>query len=132
MNGITVEAQNALLKLLEEPPVYAHFFLIIPSAHLLLPTVKSRLSMIRNTSWGGKDTSKTSTIVDYSDSEVMKQAEAFLKAPTAKRLEIIKSLMDSITKEKKTRQDAIDLINAIESVAYSKGGARRMSKHWKR
>src|SRR2546421_501162 len=38
MNGITVEAQNALLKLLEEPAEYSHFFLILPSAHLLLPT----------------------------------------------------------------------------------------------
>ena len=46
LNGITVEAQNALLKLLEEPAEYAHFFLIIPSAHLLLPTVKSRLCFI--------------------------------------------------------------------------------------
>ena len=43
MNGITIEAQNALLKLLEEPAEYAHFFLIVPSAHLLLPTVKSRM-----------------------------------------------------------------------------------------
>ncbi len=44
VNAITVEAQNALLKLLEEPPAYAHFFIIVPSAHLLLPTVKSRMS----------------------------------------------------------------------------------------
>ncbi|MEN9524314.1 MAG: hypothetical protein RL536_383, partial [Candidatus Parcubacteria bacterium] len=43
MNGITVEAQNALLKLFEEPADYAHFFIIISSAHLLLPTVKSRM-----------------------------------------------------------------------------------------
>ena len=35
MNGITIEAQNALLKLLEEPAPYAHFFLVVPSAHIL-------------------------------------------------------------------------------------------------
>ena len=46
MSAITSEAQNALLKLLEEPPEYAHIFLVLPSAHLLLPTVKSRLSML--------------------------------------------------------------------------------------
>ncbi|MCX6719263.1 MAG: hypothetical protein NTZ38_02720, partial [Candidatus Taylorbacteria bacterium] len=46
MDDITVEAQNALLKLLEEPSAYAHFFLIVPSVHLLLPTIKSRLETI--------------------------------------------------------------------------------------
>jgi DNA polymerase III delta prime subunit len=142
MNGITVEAQNAMLKLLEEPPEYTHFFLIIPSVHLLLPTVKSRLSIIDVKGLGGERVSKGTTIVDYSDDagsttslktgnarpnrdmSLLKEAEAFLKAPAAKRLETIKSLMDSITKEKKTKQDAIDLINAIEAAAYLKAGAR--------
>ncbi len=126
MNGITVEAQNALLKLLEEPPEYAHIFLIIPSAHLLLPTVKSRLSMI-------------DTTVGCSDADLMKEADDFLKAPVAKRLETIKSLMNAIAKDlpvaglpagmsrqgRKIKQDAIDLINAIEAAAYAKGGVKK-------
>jgi DNA polymerase-3 subunit delta' len=123
MNGVTVEAQNALLKLLEEPPEYAHFFLIIPSAHLLLPTVKSRLSFIDGNIFGGK-IGKDGLSVGQSDVALMKEAEFFLKIPTAKRLETIKSLMDAITKEKKTKQDAIDLINAIEEAAYAKGGVK--------
>jgi hypothetical protein len=53
MNGITVEAQNALLKLLEEPGDYARFFLILPSAHLLIPTVKSRLQVVDGGETGG-------------------------------------------------------------------------------
>ena len=129
MNGITVEAQNAMLKLLEEPPEYAHFFLFIPSAHLLLPTMKSRVSIIDIKGLGVEHPSKT-TIVGYSDVALMKEAEAFLKAPTAKRLETIKSLMDAISKEKKTKQDAIDLINAIEAAVYAKaGGAEGLKKN---
>src|SRR6185295_6155447 len=42
IHSATTEAQNALLKLLEEPSSYAHFFLIVPSTHILLPTIKSR------------------------------------------------------------------------------------------
>ncbi len=37
------EAQNALLKLLEEPPLTTHLILIVPSVHMLLPTVRSRM-----------------------------------------------------------------------------------------
>ena len=51
-DSITAEAQNALLKLLEEPPEYAHFFLVLPSAHILLPTVKSRISFVGGRSEG--------------------------------------------------------------------------------
>jgi len=117
MNGITIEAQNALLKLLEEPPEYAHFFLIVPSAHLLLPTVKSRLSLI------GSDHAST-----VSDSATAKEAKEFVKATPAERLEMIKALMDAISKEKKTKQDAIDLLNDIEAVVYKENGAKEGKK----
>lgn len=44
--SITHEAQNALLKLLEEPPQTAQFF-VVTSAHTeLLPTLRSRLMLI--------------------------------------------------------------------------------------
>lgn len=39
---MSVQAQNALLKVLEEPPAYALFILTCPSASALLPTVCSR------------------------------------------------------------------------------------------
>jgi hypothetical protein len=44
---ITLEAQNALLKLLEEPPLGTHFFLVVPTAEILLPTVRSRLEEVK-------------------------------------------------------------------------------------
>lgn len=40
---IPVEAQNALLKLFEEPPATARFYLVIPQLGLLLPTLRSRV-----------------------------------------------------------------------------------------
>lgn len=42
----TPEAQNALLKILEEPPTGAYFFILVPSVDILLPTVRSRLFLI--------------------------------------------------------------------------------------
>ncbi len=110
MNGITVEAQNALLKLLEEPAEYAHFFLIIPSTHLLLPTVKSRMSLLEI----GTDI----------NSELSGSAKKFVTLSKAKRLDEIKKLVEDITKEKKTKQDAIDFLNAIQAVIYEEKGVK--------
>jgi len=125
MNGITIEAQNSLLKLLEEPAEYAHFFLIIPSAHLLLPTVKSRLSIIDDLNSSGKGPKSTLKEINP---ELLKEAETFLKATQTKRLDIIKALTDSISKEKKTKQDAIDFISAIESILYKNSGVNGSKK----
>ncbi len=121
MNGITIEAQNALLKLLEEPAEYAHFFIIIPSAHLLLPTVKSRLSFVDTESIDGKESNNSN------DSNEVNLAEArrFLKLNTAKKLEYVKNLVDDISKEKKMKQNAINFLNDIEKAVYTDLGARK-------
>lgn len=39
------EAQNALLKLFEEPPATVRFYIIAPRAAVLLPTLRSRLAL---------------------------------------------------------------------------------------
>jgi len=41
----TFEAQNALLKIFEEPPITTKFVLVVPSALTILPTVLSRVSI---------------------------------------------------------------------------------------
>ncbi|MFV0362113.1 MAG: DNA polymerase III subunit delta' [Suipraeoptans sp.] len=44
---MTEQAQNALLKTLEEPPEYAMFFLLTENANILLDTIKSRCVMLK-------------------------------------------------------------------------------------
>jgi len=44
-NGYRVEAQNSLLKILEEPPKNVLFILISTTKTAFLPTIRSRLSM---------------------------------------------------------------------------------------
>lgn len=44
---MTVQAQNALLLTLEEPPSYVHFFLLCENAGLLLETIRSRAPVLR-------------------------------------------------------------------------------------
>lgn len=44
---MTQQAQNALLKTLEEPPAYAVFLLLTENAEALLPTISSRCVMLK-------------------------------------------------------------------------------------
>lgn len=44
---MTVQAQNALLKTIEEPPKYAVIFLLTENAEVLLPTITSRCVMLK-------------------------------------------------------------------------------------
>lgn len=125
MNGITVEAQNALLKLLEEPAEYAHFFIVIPSSHLLLPTVKSRMRFIGDDAGGKSGTNSHDAGIAP---ELLKTAQKLVTLSKAKRLEEVKKLIDDISKEKKTKQDAIDLLNAIQAVVYIEKGAKGGAK----
>jgi len=45
-NGLTIEAQNALLKVLEEPPANTIIYVTTPNKDLLLPTILSRCQTI--------------------------------------------------------------------------------------
>jgi len=82
---ITNEAQNALLKLLEEPPATTRFFVVIPHESLLLPTVRSRLQLVSKTDFSKQQ--------EFTDS-----FRVFLKQSYAERL----SAIASNTKDKNT------------------------------
>lgn len=77
-NTMTHEAQNALLKILEEPSRGTHLFLITNRIDTLLPTIHSRVHIIQ----GSKDqisTIDSKTFLSAKKSERIKQIEAFLK-----------------------------------------------------
>lgn len=45
------EAQNALLKVLEEPPHNIHFLLFVPYKNVLIPTIRSRMRLFNKTAF---------------------------------------------------------------------------------
>jgi len=100
-NFITEEAQNALLKVFEEPTAGTHFFIISPQ-DILLPTLRSRMQVI---------------LSPVEDS----QSASILKLSLPKRMEKVKEITDAISDEEKTKQDVIALLNQIESELYEKG-----------
>lgn len=101
------EAQNALLKLFEEPPRSVILLLIIPSAGLLLPTLRSRVQIL--------EVPETHVVPPIHGS-----AEAFIKATGEKRSAYIKKLLASRNGGQRgtDRDEALALITGIETVAY--------------
>lgn len=125
-NSVTHEAQNALLKLLEDPAEYAHFFLIVPSAHILLSTIKSRMMEV-NDSLLPISAQSRSTFICQNKSNTNKTSEqihnmdealVFLRISPAKRIEMIKKFVDDINKDKRTKQNAIDFLNTVQIIVY--------------
>ncbi len=94
---ITGEAQNALLKTLEEPPSNALFFLVTPAPATLLPTLRSRAQMI------------DIGISEQSAVDVTK----FFRAKPRDRIEMLKPLL---LKNDDDRRDVGGIITFLSSV----------------
>jgi DNA polymerase III delta prime subunit len=96
IDSITHEAQNALLKIFEEPNEYAHFFLIIPSEELLLPTLRSRLFIVRGATG------------DKGNVKVDKNIADFLSSGYAGRIAFVDKLAVEISDGKKPKTAALE------------------------
>jgi len=109
------EAQNALLKLFEEPPPGMHLFLVLPSLGGLLPTLRSRVQVLQ----GYKDES-----IKYKGKSISKEAEEFIKASKERRSAIIKKLTSGKDEEERRelRDEAIEIVNGVEAAAYQQRG----------
>lgn len=97
INGAGHQAQNALLKTLEEPFPNTYFFITISSVSLLLPTIKSRVETYSFTEFLEKFNLTSSSIDDQTSSVgIVKQ---FLGADLALRMEIAKKMVEDAGKE---------------------------------
>jgi len=108
------EAQNALLKIFEEPPAGTYLFLILPTLGGLLPTLRSRVQILS---------------VKHSVFDTSEVAEEFMKASKEKRSAMIKRLTSGKDEEERRelRDEALAIVNGIETVVYMSG--RTTSRH---
>ncbi|TSC69748.1 MAG: DNA polymerase III subunit delta' [Parcubacteria group bacterium Gr01-1014_49] len=100
------EAQNALLKLFEEPPPGTYLFFVLPSLGGLLPTLRSRVGVLDVSRESGKFSLPAA-------------AEQFLKAGKEKRSALIKKLTSGKDEEERreNRDEAIAILNGVEAAA---------------
>ncbi|MEK7593892.1 MAG: hypothetical protein AAB471_01860 [Patescibacteria group bacterium] len=102
-NFFTHEAQNALLKIFEDPKPDTHFFIISSNPETLLPTLKSRLYQISIESGveGNKD------VINFALEFLAMSPQGRLEAP------FIKELI-----EEKNKQKAIVFADSITEIVY--------------
>lgn len=101
---MTAEAQNALLKTLEEPPGNALFFLIVPAPEALLPTLRSRTQRL------ALQGSKPETGMD---------PKIFLASAPAKRLEMLKPLLEKDDDDRRDVASIITFLSLLERMLES-------------
>ncbi len=111
-NSFTHEAQNALLKTFEEPTEGTHFFIILPRAEMLLPTLRSRVLVVSGTMAGAEDETKV-------------LAEKFLDASLEERFSMIKKLAEKKTGEVVDRELFRRTLDHIERILYTRTAGRR-------
>jgi hypothetical protein len=114
-NTFSLDAQNVLLKMFEEPTTDTHFFLITPDTHMLIKTLVSRFYFISTKS---------------NLSEEIKTAERFLGMSPRNRIDFIKELLTEVEEEDSegneiipldsVRSNALKFLNALEATIHGK------------
>lgn len=110
-SSISSQAQNSLLKTLEEPYPGTHIFLITSTSAVFLPTVLSRTHVVRFS--GSKKASDNKTDFDAGD-----MARKFLSSKPAERIEMIKALMAEKENDKINDADVESFIAEAERLAH--------------
>lgn len=105
---ITGEAQNALLKTLEEPPAGSIFFLMTPAPSTMLPTLRSRAQILELES------------IDISTVS----AKDFLKSAPRERIEMLKPLLEKNDDDKRDIGNIITFLSSLESMLARTQNAR--------
>ncbi len=106
---ITTQAQNALLKMIEEPKEGERIFIVVPYEAELLSTITSRVQII-------KLDNKTES----------KEAEEFISMPVSKRIKYIESNFLSMEESDEKRDAMLNFFRDLEEYAHSK---REMGKY---
>lgn len=104
------EAQNALLKVFEEPPEGTYLFLVLPTLGGLLPTLRSRIQVLNSN-------------VQHQVLNISEEVQEFLKAGKEKRTALIKKLASGKDDEERRehREEAIALVNGLEAALLRQG-----------
>ncbi|ETB63806.1 TPA: hypothetical protein DIC38_02310 [Candidatus Nomurabacteria bacterium] len=106
---INREAEQSLLKIIEEPNENTHFFIIVPDSSLLLSTILSRVHILKNIYQEKLDSNKIAE-------ELLKSS---LKNRLDKIIEIIKRFKDKESSGG-LRFQAISILNSLEKIIYEK------------
>lgn len=108
-NTILSEAQNALLKTLEEPTEGTHFFFVTRTSEILLPTLRSRMQVLRSQPRATRGQPLGDT------------GEQFLAASISERMKMIEPMTKAKADNKSdAKEDARVFLGSLEQALYEK------------
>ena len=107
-NAIGHEAQNALLKTIEEPTEGTHFFFVVRTREVFLPTVLSRVQVV--------------TMDDaHNGISQEKLGERFCRASVAERMDMVDPWTKAKPEEKpKAKEEARVFLESLERALYAR------------
>jgi DNA polymerase III delta prime subunit len=122
--SILHEAQNALLKLFEEPNAHTLFYFIIPRMDMLLPTLRSRLNVLGIEERGVMH----SEVRDFFSASYANRLALIAKKIDAEDTSWIQSLIESLAGYAHTskQQSLIRDILLLESYVHAAGSSKKM------
>ncbi len=113
-NGITVQAQNAMLKMFEEPTENTHFFIIVPTSNFIIDTLLSRVVVLDGSFViphlmrdPGSSNTKEDKVLD---------SKKFLKSTYPERLKMIEKFLKEFKDNKEGKSVANDFVSEIETI----------------
>ena len=104
INSFSYPAQNAMLKVFEEPKANLHFFIITTGINTLLDTLKSRLYLVEGEEGGD---------------EIEKVAKKFINTSKKERIDFVKKFTDADSKVL-LKDETMDFLNILESELHVK------------
>jgi len=119
-HSFTSEAQNALLKLFEEPPEGTYFFLILPNTSSILPTLLSRVQVIK----GDEQIDLNKKYASFLDDDVAHRFKIISPIIKAKDKEKAKALIKFLESRVATHEDVLkfsQVTKIIETERYLAG-----------
>ena len=138
---LTIEAQNAFLKLLEEPPADTVIILTVVNQSMLLPTIRSRVQIVRLNAPSPADLEKHFTGHGFKTSDIVKayhisEGQAGLmqallsddtEHPLVSQIQVAKKLLSSsifdrlivVDQLSKHRADCEQLLKALQLVCHA-------------
>ncbi|HRY31134.1 MAG TPA: hypothetical protein P5328_01980 [Candidatus Paceibacterota bacterium] len=99
-NSVTAEAQNSLLKSIEEPTANTIFFFIVPDSKIFLPTVLSRAILVKEEA--AEETAGSRQLLDE-----------LLRKDIAGRMKFVESAIKDIKNEKQSRAYAREIVLSL-------------------
>lgn len=119
--GTTREAQNALLKIIEEPQPGNYFFFVVPLANILLPTILSRVQML--------DIEADVNGNAETNAGAGRDADAFILMSLSEKIAYVDGIAADISDEKKAKHEAIAFLNSVEKKLYDAWVKNRSDKN---